>query len=295
MKVLLDDTQIVDKEFMDRQIKSIREKNTGILTGFIDLDYQWGGLKQGDTYLIAARPAMGKTAFILNMILHMTIKDGEKVALFSLESSKEQLINRMWTMDAIVEGHRLRSGKLDEDEWRKIIESAERIANSNLVINDTCGLDIDDLDNELSTEAMSDVKVVFIDYLQLLNTEHVGDNRKLETYYICERIKQIAIKHNVAIVVLSQLSKVIDAREDHRPVLSDFAYKDTPNYFDNVSFIYRDEYYNYETEDKGIAEIITARNKRGSRGVVILAWIPEYQRFCNLEKVDCWDDEEEGE
>lgn len=92
--------------------------------------------------------------------------------------------------------------------------------------------------------------------------------------------------------MLSQLSKVIDTREDHRPVLSDFAYKDTPNYFDNVSFIYRDEYYNYETEDKGIAEIITARNKRGSRGVVILAWIPEYQRFCNLEKLDCWDDEE---
>lgn len=293
MKVLKDDTQIVDKKFMDRQIDLIKEKNTGIPTGFIDLDYQWGGLKQGDTYLIGARPAMGKTAFVLNMILNMAIKGGQKVALFSLESSKEQLVNRMWTIDSAVEGHHLRTGKLEEDEWNKIIESAERIANSNLVINDTCGLDIDDLDNELSIEAMSDVKVVFIDYLQLLNTEHAGDNRKLETYYICERIKQIALKHNVAIVVLSQLSKIVETRDDHRPVASDFAYKDTANYFDNVSFIYRDEYYDNETEYKGIAEIITARNKYGSRGVVNLAWLPEFQKFCNLEKLYSWDDEEE--
>lgn len=293
MKILKNDTQIVDKDFMDRQIDFIKGKNTGIPTGFIDLDYKWGGLRQGDTYLIGARPAMGKTAFILNMILHMTIKDSQKVALFSLESGKEQLINRMLAMDSYVEERRLRTGKLEEDEWNKIIESTERIANSNLVINDTYGLDIDDLDNELASEAMSGVNVVFIDYLQLLNTEHEGSNRQLETYYICERIKQIAVKHNVAVVVLSQLSKVVDTREDHRPFLSDFAYKEISNYFDNVSFIYRDEYYNYDTEYRGIAEIITARNKRGSRGVVTLVWIPEYQKFCNMEKIDCWDDEEE--
>ena len=293
MKVLLDDTQIVDKEFMDRQIKSIREKNTGILTGFIDLDYQWGGLKQGDTYLIAARPAMGKTAFILNMILHMTIKDGEKVALFSLESSKEQLVNRMLAMKSNVDVYHFFTGKIEDDEWDRIIESAELIGSSNLVINDTYGLNIDDLDHELSLEAMAGVKVVFIDYLQLLNTEHVNDSRQLETYYICERMKQIALKHNVAIVVLSQLSKIVETREDHRPVASDFAYRDTPNYFDNVSFIYRDEYYDNETECKGIAEIITDRSKHGSRGVVNLAWIPEYQKFCNLERFDGWDDEEE--
>ena len=131
MKVLLDDTQIVDKEFMDRQIKSIREKNTGILTGFIDLDYQWGGLKQGDTYLIAARPAMGKTAFILNMILHMTIKDGEKVALSSLQSSKEQLVNRMVAMKSNVDVYHFFTGKIEDDEWDRIIESAELIGSSN--------------------------------------------------------------------------------------------------------------------------------------------------------------------
>lgn len=286
MKVFKNNTQIVDKEFMDRQIDLLKGKNTGIPTGFIDLDYQWGGLRQGDTYLIGARPAMGKTAFVLNMILNIAVKEGQKVALFSLESSKEQQINRMWTIDALVEDHHLRTGKLEEDEWNRIIESADCIANSNLVINDTYGLGIDDLDNELSTEVMSGVKVVFIDYLQLLNTEHAGDNRMLETYYICERIKQIAVKHNVAIVVLSQLSKTVEIREDHRPVASDFAYKDTPNYFDNVSFIYRDEYYDYETEDKGIAEIIIDRNKYGSKGVVLLTWTPEYQKFCNLERFD---------
>lgn len=283
MKVLKDDTKIVDKEFMDKHVNSIREKNTGICTGFIDLDYLWGGLKLGDTYLIAARPAMGKTAFILNMILHMTIKDDQKVALFSLESSKEQLVDRMMAIESKVEGYKFRTGEIEEDEWDRIIESANNIGNGNLVINDTYGLNIDDLDYELSSEAMAGVKVVFIDYLQLLNTEHVNESRQLETYYICERMKQIALKHNIAIVVLSQLSRTVENREDHRPVTSDFTYRDTPNYFDNVSFIYRDEYYNRETEYKGIAEIITDRNKHGSRCVVNLAWIPEHQKFCNLE------------
>ena len=284
MMVLKDDTQIVDKDFMDKQIDFIRKKRKGISTGFIDLDYQWGGLIQGDTYLIAARPAMGKTAFMLNMILHMTINDNQKVALFSLESSKEQLINRMLAIDSSVVGQHLRIGKMEDDEWNKLIESAGRIANNNLIINDTYGLDIDDLDNELASEMMSGVKVVFIDYLQLLSTQFENDNRRLELYSVCERIKQIAKKYNVAIVVISQLSKIVETREDHRPILSDFAYKEMPNYFDNVSFVYR-EYYDYETEDKGIAEIITARNKYGSRGVVKLAWIPEYQKFCNLEKL----------
>ena len=291
MKILKDDTQIVDKEFMDKQIDYIKGKKIGIPTGFVDLDYQWGGLKQGDTYIIGARPAMGKTAFILNMILHMTINDGQKVALFSLESSKEQLIERMMAIKSNVAEYHFHTGKIEDDEWDRIIESADLIGSSNLVINDTYGLDIDDLDHELSSESMAGVKVVFIDYLQLLNTEHTNDKRQLEIYYICERIKQIALKHNVAIVVISQLSKIVETREDHRPVASDFAYKDTPNYFDNVSFIYRDEYYDNETEYKGIAEIITDRNKHGSRGVVNLAWIPEYQRFCNLEKLDSWDEE----
>lgn len=292
MQVMKNDTQVIDKNFMDKQIDFIKNKPIGIHTGFVDLDYQWGGLKKGDTYLIAARPAMGKTAFILNMMLHMAIKEEKKVALFSLEQSKEMIVNRMLAIDSRVEGYLLRKEKLEDSEWEMLVQSAGNIANSNLIINDTPGIDVDSFDRELSSDAMKGVEVVFIDYLQLLTADHAANSRQMETYLICERIKQIAVKHDVAVIVLSQLSRSVETREDHRPLISDFRDKKTANYFDNVSFIYRDEYYDNLTEYKGIAEIITARNKYGSRGVVNLAWLPEFQKFCNLEK-GYWEDEEE--
>jgi len=285
MKVGKNDTKVVDHDFMEKQIEYLKHRPEGMKTGFLDLDYQWGGLKPGNTYLIGARPAMGKTALILNMVEYMAIKGNSRVAFFSLEQSKEQLINRLITIESKVENRYIRTGAIGEEEWGKITAAAEKIGNGNLIVNDTQGISVEELDQELSKDCMSGIKVVFIDYLQLLTTEYECKNKEKEIYHISELLKKIAEKHDIAIVVLSRISRTPEEREDHRPILADFSEREVANLYDHVSFIYRDEYYSRDTEMKNIAEIITSKNKNGNIGTVYLAWLPAYQRFCNLGKL----------
>lgn len=291
-----DDTKVIDKEFMEKELEYLKGIPAGMKTGFIDLDYQWGGLKPGCTYLIAARPAMGKTALALNIVQSMAIKENHRIVYFSLEQSKEQLVKRLLSMESRQNLYGSHINNMSEEGWNRVIQATKQIGNSNLIINDTPGISVEALEQELSKEIMSDVDVVIIDYLQLLNTEYDAKHDLCKINYICDYLKLIAENHGIAIVVLSQLTRRPEEREDHRPVLSDFHSKDMVNYFSNVSFIYRDEYYNNQTELRNIAEIITVRNKFGNIGSVNLAWLPEYQKFCNLERYSYdWEDEDEEE
>lgn len=291
MNVGKDDTKVIDNEFMEKEIEYLKGISEGMKTGFTDLDYQWGGLKPGCTYLIASRPAMGKTAFALNIVQSMAIKENHRIAYFSLEQSKEQLVKRLLSMESRENLYKPYINNMSEEGWNNVISAAKQIGNSNLIIDDTPGISVEALDRELSKEIMSDVDVVIIDYLQLLNTDNEAKHELCGINYICEYLKRIAENHETAIVVLSQLLRRPDEREDHRPVISDFYSKDMVNYFSYVSFIYRDEYYDNQTELRNIAEIITVRNRYGNIGAVNLVWLPEYQKFCNLERYSEWNDE----
>ena len=276
-------TQIIDEEFVAKRIEYMKSIPDGIKTGFVDLDYQWVGLRPGNTYLVAARPAMGKTAFMLNIARNLAVEENKKVAIFSLNQTKEQLVNKLFAIEAEVEIYHLRTGNVKEDEWERIFNASQVIGNCNLIINDSMGISVEALVAELSKEKMSDVQVVFIDYLQLMSSEKEYHDRKKELSFISERLKDIADKNQVAIVVMSQLSKLCEEREDHRPILEDLNENGSLISFDQISFIYRDEYYNPNSEWNGVVEIVTARSRLFGNGTVRLRWKSEYLKFCDVE------------
>ena len=275
----------IDKEFMQNHLENIKAHNYELRTGFIDLDYCWGGLKKGSIYFIGARPGMGKTTFAINIANYLAVKEKLPVAIFSLDDTKEQLVNRILANEAKVDSVKLRRGLLDEDTLAKIEQASENVGNGFMVIDDTPGLSVEDISKKLNDSIMDGVKVVFIDYLQLLTTREKAKSKDEEMDHICRMLKEMAVKHDVAVIVLSQISRLADARADQRPELGDIESMDAiVTYFDNVSFIFREEYYNRQTEYRNIAEIITARSRNGWDGTVKLAWLPEYQRFCNLDR-----------
>ena len=227
---------------------------------------------------------MGKTALAMNMMLRMSMEQGTKVAYFSLADSKENVVKRLFAMESRVDAYKLRRGNLKEEDWEALVSAAGKIGGSSLVINDSPEISIEDFEEELKLDIYEDVKVIFIDYIQIMTTEHKAKTRTEELRYISKKLKEIAQKRDIAIVVLSQVSRDVEEREEHRPTIADLKDRDiTTNLFDVVSFIYRDEYYDLDTDDKGIAEIITVRNRYYCPGTVMLAWLPEYQRFCSLE------------
>lgn len=244
-----------------------------LTTGLIDLDHMWGDLKPGYVYLIASRPSMGKTALALNMLQHLAIKENHKVVYFSLEQSKEQLSERLLSMESGVEQRILRDAKAGPEDEDSIASAAQRIGSSNLVIDDTHGINVEAIARKLSEEIMSGVEVVIIDYLQLLNTDQIEQ--------CCKDLKTTAETNNVAMIVLSQVSGSVEDREDHRPGLGDCISENAADYFANISFIYRDGYYNSETDAGNIAEIITVKNIFGEVGNVKLIWRPADRGFCN--------------
>ena len=259
---------------------------TGIPTGFIDLDYQTSGMQPSDLVLIAARPSMGKTAFVLNLAEYMAFKKDYTVAIFSLEMSKEQLVNRMLSMESRVSSQKLRTGKLEDDEWEKLIESAQIIGNSNLIIDDTPSISISELRSKCRKYKMeNDLGLVIIDYLQLMsgNGSSRSESRQQEISDISRSLKALARELEVPVVTLSQLSRAVEQRPDHRPMLSDLRESGAIEQdADVVMFLYRDDYYNKDTEIKGVAEIIIAKQRNGPIGTVKMAWIPEQTRFANL-------------
>lgn len=257
---------------------------TGIPTGFIDLDYRTAGMQPSDLILVAARPSMGKTAFELNLAQYMAFKKNLTVALFSLEMSKEQLVNRMFSLESNVDAQKLRTGQLNDQEWERLIESAGIIGKSNLIIDDTPGISISELRSKCRKYKLEhNLSIIMIDYLQLMTGSGRSESRQQEISEISRSLKALARELNVPVVALSQLSRAVEQRPDHRPMLSDLRESGAIEQdADVVMFIYRDDYYNHDTDRKNISEIIIAKQRNGPIGTVELAWLPEYTKFANL-------------
>lgn len=273
---------------MDRIEAASRQKGvvTGIATGFLDLDYRTAGLQPSDLILIAARPSMGKTAFVLNIAQHIAFKLNLTAAIFSLEMSKEQLVNRLFSLQSSVDAQNLRTGQLNDEEWEKLIESAGVIGRSNLFIDDTPGISIAELRTKCRKLKLEhNLSIVIIDYLQLMSGSGRSDSRQQEISDISRALKGLARELHVPVVALSQLSRAVEQRPDHRPMMSDLRESGAIEQdADVVMFIYRDDYYNHDTEKKDIAEIIIGKQRNGPIGTVELAWLPKYTRFANLER-----------
>ena len=272
---------------LDRIEKAAKNKGsvTGIPTGFIDLDYRTAGMQPSDLILIAARPSMGKTALALNIAQYVAFKKNTPVAIFSLEMSKEQLVNRMFSLESSVDAQKLRTGQLNDQEWERLIESAGVIGKSNLIIDDTPGISVAELRSKCRKYKLeNNLSMIIIDYLQLMTGSGRTDSRQQEISDISRSLKAIARELNVPVIALSQLSRAVEQRPDHRPMLSDLRESGAIEQdADVVMFIYRDDYYNHDTDKKGISEIIIAKQRNGPIGTVELAWLPEYTKFANLE------------
>ncbi len=277
-------------EAMERIERASRTKGnvTGIATGFIDLDYKTAGFQPSDLILIAARPSMGKTAFVLNIAEYVAFRQNQTVAMFSLEMSREQFVNRLFSMEARVDSQHIRTGNLTDAEWESLIESAGVIGKSKLIIDDTPGISIPELRSKCRKYKLEyDLQMVIIDYLQLMSGSggRGNDSRQQEISEISRSLKALARELKVPVVALSQLSRAVEQRPEHRPMLSDLRESGAIEQdADVVMFLYRDDYYNPDTEKKGIMEVILAKQRNGPIGTVELVWLPDYTKFANLQK-----------
>ena len=275
---------------LDKIEKASKSKGTvtGIPTGFIDLDYKLSGLQPSDLILVAARPSMGKTAFVLNIAQYVAFKKDRATAIFSLEMSKEQLVNRLFSLESQVDAQALRTGNMKDSDWEKLIEGAGSIGKSKLIIDDTPGISVSELRSKCRKYKLEHgLDLIIIDYLQLM-TGSVGkrsESRQQEISEISRSLKGLARELNVPVIALSQLSRAVESRPDKRPMLSDLRESGAIEQdADVVMFIYRDEYYNKDSEYKKQAEIIIAKQRNGPVGTVHLAWLGEYTKFANLSR-----------
>lgn len=280
------------KDIVIKSLESIESaaKNkgsvTGIATGFYDLDYKTAGMQPSDLILVAARPSMGKTAFVLNVAEHAVLKSKTPTAIFSLEMSKDQLVKRILSMNSKVDSQAIRSGELQDDDWIKLAESARLIGNSNLIIDDTPGISISELRSKCRKFKLEhNLGLVIIDYLQLMSAGRKSESRQQEISEISRSLKALAREISAPVVALSQLSRAVEQRPDKRPMLSDLRESGAIEQdADVVMFIYRDDYYNHDSEEAGIAEIIIGKQRNGPTGTVKLAWQSKYTKFANLER-----------
>ena len=259
---------------------------TGLPTGFTDLDYKTSGFQNSDLILIAARPSMGKTAFALNIAGYMAFRKNLPVAVFSLEMSNEQLVNRLLAMESHVDAQMLRNGNLDEHDWTNLSEGATLIGNSNLIIDDTPGITITEMRSKCRKYKLEhNIAIIMVDYLQLMQSSRSAESRQQEISEISRSLKGLARELQVPVVALSQLSRAVEQRPDHRPMLSDLRESGAIEQdADVVMFLYRDDYYNKDSDKKDIAEVIIAKQRNGPIGTVELAWLPQYTKFANLQK-----------
>lgn len=261
---------------------------TGVATGFTDLDYMTTGLQPSDLVLIAARPSMGKTAFVLNMVEYMGLKKGRSCMIFSLEMSKEQLVNRLYSMDSGIDAQVLRTGELAENDWSRLVESVDRVGSSKILIDDTPGITAAELRSKCRKVKLErGLDIVIIDYLQLMSGsgKRSSDSRQQEISDISRSLKALARDLECPVVALSQLSRACETRNDKRPMLSDLRESGAIEQdADIVMFLYRDEYYNPDTEHPGEAEVIIAKQRNGPIGTVSLYWQSATTRFVNKEK-----------
>ena len=260
---------------------------TGVGSGIKDLDAKTSGFQKGDMVLIAARPSMGKTTFSLNIAENAALKEGKSVVIFSLEMSKEQLAYKLLCSQANVDMLKLRTGNLEDDDWERIARATGPLANARIYIDDTAGISVMDMRSKCRKIKMEHgIDMILIDYLQLMSGSAGSDNRQQEVSEISRSIKALAKEMECPVIALSQLSRAPEQRADHRPMLSDLRESGSIEQdADVVMFLYRDEYYNKETEEKGIGECIIAKQRNGPVGTVKMAWIGAHSKFADLELV----------
>ena len=256
---------------------------TGLTTGFRDLNKKINGLQRSDLLLIAARPAMGKTAFALNLVQNAALKGDASVAVFSLEMSKEQLVQRMVAAQSSVELKKIKTGTLAANDWPRITDGMAVLSGAKIHIDDTPGIKISELRSKCrKLKIEKGLDLVLIDYLQLMEGEGHNESRQQEIAKISRSLKILAKELDCPVVALSQLSRAPEQRADHRPMLSDLRESGSIEQDDDiVMFLYRDEYYNPDTERKNIGEVIVAKNRHGETGTVELVWFGEIQKFAD--------------
>ena len=261
---------------------------TGVPTGFSDLDYKTAWLHESDLVLIAARPAMGKSAFALNIATNAAVKANVPVAIFSLEMSKEQMVNRILCSEAMVDSNKIRTGKIDDEDWMKLAGALGPLSESGIYIDDTPGISVMEIRAKCrKLKLEKNIGLVVIDYLQLVqaSSQKRGGSREQEISEISRSLKILAKEINVPVIALSQLSRAPEQRPDHRPMLSDLRESGAIEQdADIVMFLYRDDYYNEDSEKKNIAEVILAKHRAGSTWTVDLRWLGNYTKFVNLER-----------
>ena len=257
----------------------------GLSTGMRDLDKRLNGLNKSNLLLVAARPAMGKTAFALNLALNVAKKYNSTVAIFNLEMSREMLAMRLLAIESFVDGQKMATGKLTEEEWIKLCMASTALSQTDIRIDDNPAITVAEINAKC--RRIENLGMVLIDYLQLMTGSGYGkgnENRQQVVSDISRSLKIMAMELNVPVICLSQLSRGPESRPDKRPMLSDLRESGAIEQdADSVMFLYRDEYYNPDTEDKGIAECIVAKNRHGEVGPVKLQWIPQYQTFADRE------------
>ena len=258
---------------------------TGIPTGFVDLDFKTSGLQPSDLVLVAARPSMGKTAFVLNIVQNITMKKKISCMVFSLEMSAEQLVNRLLSMESNVDSQKLRTGNLNDNDWNSLIEGAVSVGSSTLAIDDTPGISINELRSKCRKMKLEKgLDIIIIDYLQLMTGSGKANiSRQQEISDISRSLKALAREMRAPVIALSQLSRACETRPDHRPMLSDLRESGAIEQdADVVMFLYRDDYYNKDTEHPNEAEVIIAKQRNGAIGTINLVWKPDITKFVNM-------------
>lgn len=264
-----------------------KEPITGVPTGFADLDYKTAGLHNSDLILIAARPAMGKSAFALNIAANAAINAKVPVVLFNLEMSKSQLVNRMLCSEAMVDSNKIRTGKIEEEDWTKLATALGPLSEAPIYIDDTAGISVAEIRAKCrKLKLEKNIGLIVIDYLQLIQgSGKRNSSREQEISEISRSLKIMAKELDVPVIALSQLSRAAEQRQDHRPMLSDLRESGAIEQdADIVMFLYRDDYYNPDSEKKNIAEVILAKHRSGSTGTVELLWMGNYTKFANIER-----------
>lgn len=260
---------------------------TGLSTGFIDFDRLTAGLQPSDLILVAARPSMGKTAFVLNIAQHVALKEKKSVAFFSLEMSKEQLVQRMLCAEAKIDSQRLRIGQLRDEDWKELMKAIDRLSAAPIFIDDTAGITVTEMRSKARRlKVEHDLKLVVIDYLQLMQGSggsSRSENRQQEISEISRSLKSLARELGVPVIALSQLSRGVESRTSKKPMLSDLRESGSLEQdADIVAFLYREDYYNPETEDKNVAEVIISKHRNGPVDTVRLGFLKQFTKFTNL-------------
>lgn len=278
---------VLEKGFMEiERLFSNKGEITGISSGFPDLDGKTSGFQKGDMVLVAARPSMGKTTFALNLAQNAALRGGKSIAIFSLEMSKEQLAYKLLCAEANVDMLKLRTGDLDDRDWENIARASGPLAAAKIYIDDSAGVSIMEMRSKCRRLKIEHgIDMILIDYLQLMSGSN-SESRQQEVSEISRSIKALAKEMQCPVIALSQLSRAPEQRADHRPMLSDLRESGSIEQdADVVMFLYRDEYYNKETEDKNVAECIISKQRNGPTGTVKLAWIGQYSKFGILDVV----------